>query len=194
MPGQSDLQTHRGLTFSHEGDPRVAASITMAGIIAVLLSGVVMAIRPPLKTSSSLARQASGQPEPAAVRVVGATPREEVSCEQQTWPNIAQRCLVRSTARSSADRTFVATPDNAKLSPLTATGNAVAPAPAAPDGTAPNNPVSEQQAVNARMRSDATVGYESDEADELPPQRPAEPVRKRPHRHPEFPFKFPFRF
>lgn len=110
--------------------------VTMAGIIAVLLGGVVMAIGPSLKTSSSLARQASGQPEPAAVRVVGATPSEEVSCQQQTWPNIAQRCLVRSTARSGAEKTSPATPDNAKLSPLTATGNAVAPAPAAPDGTA----------------------------------------------------------
>ena len=193
MPRQSDLQTHRGLIFNHEGDPRVGASITMVGVIAVLLGGIFMVIGPPLKTSSSLGRKTSGQPEPAAVRVVGATPREEVSCEQQTWPNIAQRCLVRSTAASSADRTLPA-PDNAKLLPLTATGNVVAPAPAAVDGTAPNNLVTEQQAVSALMQSDAKVGYGTDELDESPPQRPAEPVRKRVHRHSGSPFKFPFRF
>jgi hypothetical protein len=194
MPRQSDLQTRRGLIFSHEGDPRVAASITMAGVIAVLLGGVFMTIGPPLKTSSSLGRKTSGQPEPAAVRVVGAAPREEVSCEQQTWPNIAQRCLVRSTAGSSADRTLSAAPDNAKLSPLTATGNVVAPAPAAADGTAPNNLVMKQQAVSPLIQSDAKLGYGTNEMDELPPQRPAEPVRKRAHRHSVFPFNFPFRF
>ena len=75
MPRRSVLQTHRGFIFSHEGDPRVAASITMAGVIAVLLGGVFMAIGPPLKTSSSLGRKTFGQPEPAAVRMVGRAPR-----------------------------------------------------------------------------------------------------------------------
>ena len=172
----------------------MSASITMAGMIIVLLGGVFMAIGPPLKTSSSLGSKTFGQLGPVKVRVVGATPREEVSCEQQTWPNIAQRCLVRSSAGASTDRTSPAAPGNAKLSPLTATGNAVAPAPAAADRTAPNNPMTEQQAVRAPMRSEAKVGYGTDEIDELPPQLLAEPVRKRAHRHSGFPLKFPFRF
>ena len=191
MLGPSDLQSHRGLVFSHEGDPRVAATITMAGMIAVLLGAVFMPIGPSLKTSSSLRRDTSFRPEPAPVRMVGAAPREEISCEQQTWPNIAQRCLVRSPAESSADKIAPVTPGNAKLSPLTATGNVMAPAPAAADGTAPNNLMTEQHSIIAPMRSEAKVGYGTDEMDELPPQQPAKPVRTRAHRHP---FKFPFRF
>ncbi len=194
MLGPSDLQSHRGLVFSHEGDPRVAASIIMAGMIAVLLGAVFMAIGPSLKTSSSLGRDTSIKPEPAPVRMVGATPREEMSCEQQTWPNIAQRCLVRSTAESSTDKTSPVPPGNAKLSPLTAAGNVMAPAPAAADGTAPSNLMTEQHSISAPMRSEAKVGYGTDEMDELPPQQSAKPVRMRAHRHPRFPFKFPFRF
>jgi hypothetical protein len=194
MPRPRDLQTRCDLIFSHEGDPRVTASITMAGIIAVLLGGVFMAIGPPLKTSTMLERKTSDQPGPTAVRVVGATPREEISCEQQTWPNIAQRCLVRITSGSSAERTLPAAPDNAKLSPPTATENVVAPAPAAAEGTAPNNLVTEQKAVSPLKQSDVKVGYGTDEMDELPPPRPAEPIRKRAHRHSGFPFNIPFRF
>jgi hypothetical protein len=198
MPVQSGLQTHRGFIFAHDADPRVAASVTLAGITAVLIGSVFVAIGPPLKTNATAVRHSSG--ESAKVRVVGAAPRDQVSCEQQTWPNIDQRCLVRSKVESSAENTSPATPDKAKLSPLTATGGAVSPSPAAPNittgGTPPNNVVTqaaspEQEAVNA---PDATVGYASDETEELPPLRPAEPVRKRAHRNSGFHFKFPFRF
>jgi hypothetical protein len=201
MPGLSGLQTHRGFIFAHDGDPRVAASVTLAGIIAVLIGGVFVAIGPPLKTGATAVRPSSGQS--AKVRIVGAAPRDQVSCEQQTWPNIEQRCLVRSKVESSAGNTSPATPDKAKPSPLTATGSAESSAPAAPNvttgATPPNNVVTQaaspgQEAVNAPLRPDATVGYASDETQELPPPRPAEPVRKRAHRNSGFPFKFPFRF
>src|SRR3954470_3762776 len=85
------------LIFAHEGNARVAASVIMAGMLAVLLGGTVMAIGPELKQEPRAARNADTAP-PAAVRVIGTTPREQAACDQQVWPNIDQRCLVRTQA------------------------------------------------------------------------------------------------
>src|SRR4051794_22221246 len=92
------------LIFAHEGNARVAASVIMAGMLAVLLGGTVMAIGPELNQEPRAARNAGATP-PAAVRVIGTAPREQAACDQQVWPNIDQRCLVRTEAKTADAQT-----------------------------------------------------------------------------------------
>ena len=73
---------HRDLIFAHEGDARVGASIILAGMLAVLLGGTVMAIGPSLKHEPHVASNA-GTVSSAPVRVVGTAPREQAGCDQQ---------------------------------------------------------------------------------------------------------------
>jgi hypothetical protein len=110
--------THYDLVFG-QGNTRVAACVTMAGIVAVLIVGSFMAIGLEVKQNRPSARNAAATP--ARVRVIGVAPRQDGPCEQQVWPNIAQRCLVRTDANATTDKADVAAPENRKLSPLAAT-------------------------------------------------------------------------
>jgi hypothetical protein len=200
MPASS----RHDLIFGHEGDARVAASVTIVGILAVLIGGSFMAIGPRLNQDSGVARTAAGDPVPGAVRIVGVAPRENnVPCEQQVWPDIDQRCLVRADSKTPAEAKTAtdavapsATQDNDKLSPLTAaavdhpsppqddstTGSAVQEDTALLRQTAPIN-------VTASPNMSADVG--NDDADEMPPPHVEQP-RKRARRHGGFPFHLHF--
>jgi hypothetical protein len=197
------------LIFAHEGNARVAASVIMAGMLAVLLGGTVMAIGPELKQEPRAARNAGTAPL-AAVRVIGTAPREQAGCDQQVWPNIDQRCLVRTEAKTAdaqpteAKTAPAATPapsrgkiaaspaqDDGKLSPLTVTP--VEHQAALKGDATSGNGVQEDTAVlrssdtvGVAPREDATVGAANDELDELPPPPPPEKRRSRGHRHTGF--------
>lgn len=198
------VPSHHDLIFSHEGDARVGASVTIVGILAVLIGGSFMAIGPRLNQDSAVVRNAAGGAPQGTVRLVGAASREDnVPCEQQVWPNIAQRCLVRADAKSPAPAEAntaanttapPAAQENDKLSPLTAavvdhpsppqdeatTGSAVQEDTALLRQTAPIN-------VTASPNLSGDVG--NDDVDEMPPPRSVGP-RKR--RHIGFPFHVHF--
>ncbi len=197
--------THHDLIFGHEGNARVAASVTMIGMVAVLIGGSFMAIGPRLNQDSAVAHNAAGGAPSGMVRVVGITPRENnVACEQQVWPNIDQRCLVRADsktpapaeAKAAADTTATpATQENDKLSPLTA---AVVDHPSPPqDDTTSGSGVPEDTAllrqtapINVTGSRGASANADNDDdVDEAPPPRSVEP-RKR--RHIDFPFHVHF--
>ena len=198
------IASRHDLIFSHEGNARVAASVTLIGMVAVLIGGSFMAIGPRLNQHSAVARSAAGGAPSGMVRVVGATPRENnVACEQQVWPNIDQRCLVRadsktqepSQAKAAANTTAApATQENDKLSPLTA---AVVDHPSPPpDDATTGSAVQEDTVVlrssdtiNASVPPNVTVAADND-VDEVPP--PVEQPRRRVRPHTEFPFHLHF--
>jgi hypothetical protein len=188
--------TGHDLIFGHASEARVAASVTLIGMLAVLIGGAFTAMGAPRKLDAPIARQAAGGTPPAKIRIVGAAPREDVPCGQQVWPNIAQRCLVRadarpdgarnaktSAAKTSAGAGSPAAQDNAKLSPLTATGNAMNRWPAAqaavtggaPDRQTAARTAPQRNARNLDAPSQARAGrVGDDDLDELPPERMAE--------------------
>jgi hypothetical protein len=179
------------LIFGHDGNARVATSVTMAGMLAVLIGGSFMAIGPRLAQDPPLARNAAGG-APAPVRVIDAGPQVNAPCEQQLWPNIDRHCLVRADARPNTDATQPAAQDNDKLSPLTAAAVGH-PSPPQDDATSAGG-VQEDTAllrqtapINVTGPPDAAV----DDTDEAPPPRSVEP-RKRTHRHYGFPFRLHF--
>jgi hypothetical protein len=194
MSADSHRQMQRDPNLSYAGDPRVAASVVLVGIVAVLIGAVFMAIGPELKANGPATAAASGGQRATPVRIVGVPAREDATCGQQVWPNIDQRCLVPVKRETAADNRPAVTPDDTnKLSPLTATGpvgknlpnsqGAAAIAPA-PDKT---NVSAAQDVDAAPARSYATVGFANDEPEEAP-------VRKPVRRHIGFPFPFGFRF
>jgi hypothetical protein len=200
------LDVSHELIFGHQGNARVAASVTLAGMVAVLLGGVFMTIGAPVKQGPGPARGSIGG-APATVRVIGIAPRESGPCEQQVWPNIDQRCLVRTQAKTIAGAKSPAVPDD-KLTPLTA-ASVNHPSPPQ-DATAPQAatqpPPVRQSARNETAPPDETVGgfrreFRTDDVDDpdvaadLPPERPVEPPRRRDNRHIRFHLNFGgFRF
>ncbi len=199
--------------FAHEGDARVAASVIMAGMLAVLVGGAYLAIGPRFADEQPVAR--NGAAAPGAVRVVGGAPTAAEPCDQQVWPHIEQRCLVRADRNlnpppsanagpstvggAPASDKVAATPpqEDTKLSPLTATP--VGHAPAVQNDANSAEGVQEDTAVlrssettGAAPRSDLTARSD-DELDDMPP--PVQKPRKRGHRHFGFHFHFGgFRF
>jgi hypothetical protein len=186
--------------FSHEGDVRVAASVVVIGMLAVLIGGAFMAIGPELKRDPSATRNASGAGLPTPVRVIGTAPRDNGPCEQQVWPNIDERCLVRADSAAAAskgtdedNKTAANTPpaqENDKLSPLTA---AAVDHPSPPQDATTGSGVPEGTAVlrqTAPIDVMASPDEANDDVDEAPP--PAEQPRKRERRHVGFPFHLRF--
>jgi hypothetical protein len=198
MPATKSQQTHRDFTFGHTGDPRVEASVVLIGVVAVLIGSVFVAIGPPLKPSALAAHTVSGESRSGPVRVVGISPREDVPCEQQTWPSINQRCLVPLKVDSRTDSRLPETQaDDAKLSPLTATGTAMKNQPDTRDvntaGSPPVPPPSPApDGLAEPVKSSATVGFVNDETQYFPSQFPPEPTRKRVRQHFGFPFGIRF--
>lgn len=165
----------------------------MIGIVRVLIGAVFMAIGPEMKSKVPAAAMASGGQQTAAVRVVGVSGREDAACGQHVWPNIDQRCLVPVKSNTAADNAPAVTPDDTKLSPLTATGpvgkNLPIPQDAAVAAAAPDRTgvAAAQDADAVPARSNEAVGLATDESEEAPPRRPL-------RRHIGFPFPFRFRF
>ena len=198
------IASRHDLIFGHEGDARVAASVTMICMVAVLIGASFMAIGPRLNQDSAVAHNAAGGAPSGMVRVVGVTPRENnVACEQQVWPNIDQRCLVRADsktpapaeAKAATDTTATpATQENDKLSPLTA---AVVDHPSPPqDDATSGSGVPEDTAllrqtapINVTASPNMTADVGNDDVDEAPPPHSVEP-RKR--RHIGFPLHLHF--
>ena len=198
--------SRHNLIFAHEGDARVAASVIMVGMLAVLIGGTVMAIGPQIKQEPDAASNA-GTASPAAVRVIGTAPREQAGCDQQVWPNIDQRCLVRTTnsgtvGSATANDKVAAAPakDDDKLSPLTIApvehGPAVQNDANSADGVQEDTAVlrsTETTGQGLRSETTARAASADDEWDEAPP--PVEKPRQHGHRHHGFHLHFgPFRF
>jgi hypothetical protein len=185
------------LIFGHEGDARAAASVTLIGVVAALIGSVFMAIGPTVKqaprpTGDTYIGDVSGP-----VRVVGHAPREKGPCEQQVWPNIDQRCLVRTEATANSGST--SSPErNGKLSPLNATATTVNTQASSHDVTNGSTPYyatvpapSQQDALNVIESSDVMVDPLNDNVGELRQQEPIKPPPKRARRHYK-PFHFRF--
>lgn len=199
---------HReGLIFEHAGDARVAASVTLAGVVAVLFSAA-MATGPRITDDQHGVAGGTAARAGKAVRFVGAAPARRTSCDAQVWPHIEQRCLHRTddSATTPPEKATAMPVDerqgNEKLTPLTATGatvvgRAVTPADDAEEGT--------HQAISAgpaasparevpgqQVREEASTN--NDDAGEPPP---TEPSHKHVHRRHAFRFHVhfgPFRF
>jgi len=177
--------------FCHTSDPRVAASATLASMVAVLVAGTLLALssppkpyllRPQIATRGSMAVS----PPPGSIRVVGITQRPQLPCEQQTWPYIDQHCLVPAKANPRTDAMPSPAQDTAKLSPLTATA-AVPRQPPQQSTTIGSTPQDndlvtqsaplEREAINIPARPDAAVDDEDGDVEEIPRQRIAKPIR-----------------
>jgi len=192
MPARVDSLRRISLDpiFNHSEDIRVAASVTLVGVLFALIAGTVLALELPLNLSPLFPARSSTAAAPASgpVRVVGTTASSGVACEQQTWPYTDQRCLTRTEANPRAEATPVATQSSDKLSPMSATAPVVVGPSAKQIETAGSTPQADsaqppapplRDAVNAPT-ADATTANADDDAT----QRIVEPVRRtRPNRH-----------
>ena len=180
------------LIFSHEGNARAAASVILIGVVAALVGSVFMTIGPRLNQAPRPTGNASIGDPSAPVRVIGHAPRENGPCEQQVWPNIDQRCLVRAEATANSGNT--PSPErNDKLSPPTTTAATTSPQASSHDVTNGSTPYyapvpaqSRQDALDVTESSDMTADPLNDNADELrrqEPKEPIEPPRKRGRGH-----------
>jgi hypothetical protein len=93
------------LIFWHEGNARAAASVILIGVLATLIGSVFMVAGPRSKQEPSPPRGVFIGQASTPVRVIGHAPRENGPCEQQVWPNIDQRCLVRTEAKANSGNT-----------------------------------------------------------------------------------------
>ena len=174
--------------FRHTSDPRVAASATLASMVAVLVAGTLLALSSPpkpylLRPQIATRGPMAVSPPPGSIRVVGITQRPQMPCEQQTWPYIDQHCLVPVKADPRTDAMPSPAQDGTKLSPLTATGAVPPPQQGITIGSASqdNDSVTqsaplEREAINVPARPDAAVDDEDDEVEEILQQRIAKPV------------------
>ena len=110
------LGTRHDLIFSHEGNARAAASVILIGLLAALIGSIFMVVGPRFKQEPHPPRDANIGEESAPVRFIGHAPRENGSCDQQVWPNIDQRCLVRTEVTANSSNTS-SPKQNEKLSP-----------------------------------------------------------------------------
>jgi hypothetical protein len=191
------LGTRYDLIFSHEGNARAAASVILIGLLAALIGSIFMVIGPRFKQEPHSPRDANIGEASAPVRFIGHAPRENGSCDQQVWPNIDQRCLVRTEATANSGN--ASSPEqNEKLSPLTPmaptldrqSSSQVATLGSMPQYATTPTPF-EQDALNVTEPSEATVDPSNDSVGELRQQDPIEPPRKRARRHYR-PFRFHF--
>jgi hypothetical protein len=80
-----DVPSNEGrneLIFSHEGNARVAASVILIGVVVALIGSLFMAIGPKFKQAPRQGGDASVGAASTSVRIVGQTPRDNVSCDQ----------------------------------------------------------------------------------------------------------------
>jgi hypothetical protein len=183
------------LIFAHASDARVATSVILAGMVSIFIGSAFMVLQPRLALNATFARNPNADTLAAPVRVIDAGPRKRAPCDLQVWPNIDQRCLVRSRTATRLDsnkRTSAASTaeDNALLTPLTATGSKM-------HRQWPTKDDASESALQPKMRqreriASSTVTADDgndmeNEIDVLPPPRPVE----RPHRHVRGRYGFP---
>lgn len=120
-------------------DPRVAATITLLGVVMAAALHVV-ADRHPAANSPQTAAVESTAVAPTPVKIIGAAPRGE-SCADQVWPYIEPRCLTRAPdARPATPATGQAKVDVARTTTGAAPTERAAPAErAAPVPAAASN-------------------------------------------------------
>ena len=183
------LYTRHDLIFGHEGNARAATSVILIGVLAALIGSVFMAIGPRFKQEPRPTRDAYIGGASAPVRVIGHAPRENESCEQQVWPNIDQRCLVRREAMGNSGNTSSPV-QNDKLSPITPTATTMDRQSSSQDATNGSVPYYatapaplEQDAHNVTEPSDVTVDGSNNKVGEFRQQEPLEQPRKRARRN-----------
>lgn len=117
------------------GEPRVTASVSLLSILIATALGYALTLQPAASGGAQVNRLAEAGPaRPAAVRMLDAAPRSQ-TCEEQTWPYIAQNCLKAGTAQPAKTAGAPATPQ-----PETAPAKPEAPAAqAAPQAPEPAN-------------------------------------------------------
>ena len=111
--------TRQDLIFGHDANARAAASVILIGVLAALIGSVFMAIGPRFKLEPRPRPDAFIGGVSAPVRIIGHAPHENGPCEQQVWPNVDQRCLVRAEPKAISGNT--SSPEqNDNLSSVTA--------------------------------------------------------------------------
>lgn len=146
---------------------RSAASINLAGLLFVALTAAIW--QPDLRLVSRAAEEARPlAAPPAAVTIIGATPRGK-ECSEQTWPYIERRCLSYAAPGANTEMKFAAP---------AASGNAPAQGPDARVAAPPVNdaPVAQpspqtQKPSAADRRAEPSTDDVSvmDDADEYQP-------------------------
>jgi hypothetical protein len=196
--------SHNLLIFDHRGNARVATSVILLGILAIMCGELLMAFGLPIGQPPRLRPLAAVKgADSAPVRFVGERPPAHAACEQQVWPHIENRCLARVEANTATENPAPTlspkrgtTPDGT-LSPTAAPDVAGEGQPTKQqeptDGTAQNTvPVSAPlppEAGKIATQSEATVGFGGDDGetvDEQPDASPREPRRPMPHRPSRF--------
>ena len=175
---------HHDLIFRHEGNARAAASVILIGVLAALIGSVFMAIGPKFKQEPRFTRDTATGPMSAPVRVVGSVPRENVACAHQVWPNIDQRCLVRTDSGASPDNT---SPPQQSVSPPTATIGTTAVQSSPTSGSnaiwqSTASAPSERNTFYVKEPAELAVSLPEDD-DQLDQPLVSEPPRKRMRRH-----------
>ncbi len=177
------------LIFNHQGNARAAASVTLIGVGAALIGSVFMAIGLGVNHSPRQTGNVHIGSISDSVRVVGHAPRENGPCEQQVWPNIDQRCLVRIDTTANSGNSS-SRKRNDKLSVPTATAVTINTQTSSRDvanGSAPYYVAapaqSQRDALNVMESSDVMVDPSNDNAGESRQQEPIEPPRKPPRRN-----------
>jgi hypothetical protein len=200
MSVDASSNEHKRLIFSHEGNARAAASVILIGVVAALIGSVFMAIGPKVKTTSRAAVEVSVDAASTPVRIVGQAPHNNVvPCDQQVWPNIDQRCLVRTQAASRSEDTSPTARSNEPApssAPTTQTPSQVVPSGSTQHASVPPT-ARQQQSLSLADSSDEATMPLYDDADEWHQQEFTEPPpRKRQHRqYRSFHFHFgAFRF
>ena len=183
------------LIFSHEGNARAAASVILIGVVAALIGSVFMAIGPKVKTTSRAAVDASVGAASTPVRIVGQAPQNNVvPCDQQVWPNIDQRCLVRTQPASRSEdisstaRSNEPTPSSA---PTPQTPSQVAASGSTQRASVPST-ARQQQSLSLADLSDEVTMPLYDDADQWHQQEFTEPPPRKRQRRQYRSFHFHF--
>lgn len=146
---------------------RSAASINLGALLVVTVTAAIW--QPDLRWRSRSTEQTKPlAAAPAAVKIVGATPRGK-ECSEQTWPYIERQCLSYASAGANTDMTFPPAPSTA--TPVNAPDARVAAVP-----PASNPPVARQVAPETAqpapgVQSAASTGDAgiADDADDYQP-------------------------
>jgi hypothetical protein len=196
--------SHSVPIFDHRGNARVATSVILVGILAIMCGELLMAFGLPIGQPPRLrplvgVRDGDSPP----VRFVGEKPPAYAACEQQVWPHIESRCLERAEANTA---TVNSAPT---MSPKRGTAPAGTLSPTAARDVAGEGQSTKQQepidvttqntvpvptplppeASKIATQSEATVGFGGDEGDTFDKQPDAssrEPRRPMPHRPSRF--------
>jgi len=94
--------SHSVHIFNHRGNARVASSVILVGIIAIFIGEILMAFGLPVgQPSRSLPYASANDAESPSVRFVDSRPPASSLCNQQVWPHINGRCVVRTDNRTN---------------------------------------------------------------------------------------------